>query len=163
LSTILLHILVESRVSDLDFDDLERFMRENFTFLKELILTLNFDIPRKCWIASRAQFNAECLFDYAVKKISNGIVLMLISEDIYIRDLNYVFGIGVPNIGSVISTFRLDNDIESLYKIILHEIGHAFGLSHCRSPCSMAPSNNIYDIYQIQTSYCQTCKLKLIK
>jgi len=145
----------------LDFDDLERFMLSNFTFLKEIIFTPNFDIPRECWISSRSQFNAECLFDYAVKQLSDGIVLMIISDDIYIRDLNYVFGIGVPNIGSVLSIFRLEKDIESLYKVILHEIGHVFGLKHCLSPCSMAPSNNIYDIHQMQASYCLNCKSKL--
>ena len=136
-------------------------MYENFTFLKEIILNQNCNIPRECWIASRCQYNAECLFDYAMIQISKGFVLMIISEDIYIRDLNYVFGIGVPNSGSVISTFRLENDIESLYKIILHEIGHVFGLTHCHSPCSMGPSNNLYDIHQIQASYCVNCKLKL--
>jgi archaemetzincin len=136
-------------------------MYENFTFLKEIILYRNFNIPRECWIASRGQYNAECLFDYTVKHISNGFVLTIISEDIYIRDLNYVFGIGVPNGGSVISTFRLENDTESLYKIILHEIGHVFGLTHCHSPCSMAPSNNLGDLHQMQASYCINCKLKL--
>lgn len=138
-------------------------MYNNFTFLEEVIFTPNSDIPKECWISSRSQFNAECLFNHAVKQISNGIVLMIVSEDIYIRDLNYVFGIGVPKIGSVVSTFRLDNDIESLYKIVLHEIGHVFGLSHCHSHCPMAPSNNIYDIHQLQASYCQNCKLKLNK
>ena len=145
----------------MNFDDLERFMYEKFSFLKEIILYQNLNIPKECWIASRCQYNAECLFDNSVKQISNGFVLTIISEDIYIRDLNYVFGIGVPNTGSVISTFRLKNDIESLYKIILHEIGHVFRLTHCYSPCSMAPSNNLYDLQQIQASYCINCKAKL--
>jgi len=82
----------------------------NFPFLKEIILNQNFTIPKECWIASRHQYNAECLFDYAVKESANGLVLTIITEDIYIRDLNYVFGIGVPNVGSVVSTFRLEND-----------------------------------------------------
>lgn len=136
-------------------------MYVNIPFLTEIILNHNFNLSRECWIVSRSQYNAECLFDNAVRQISNGFVLVIISEDVYIRDLNYVFGIGVPNIGSVVSTFRLENDIESLYKIILHETGHVFGLTHCNSPCSMAPSNNLYDIHQIQVSYCLNCKLKL--
>ncbi|MFX0077458.1 MAG: hypothetical protein ACFE96_18600, partial [Candidatus Hermodarchaeota archaeon] len=138
----------------MNFEDLERFIRTNFSFVKELILNQNFNISRECWIAHRSQYNAECLLDYAEKQISNGFVLLIVSEDIYIRDLNYVFGIGVPNVGSVISTFRLENDVENLNKIILHEVGHVFGLTHCHSPCSMEPSNNINDIYQIKASYC---------
>ncbi|NHJ20401.1 MAG: hypothetical protein EAX91_05630 [Candidatus Lokiarchaeota archaeon] len=162
-SRIKLYILVESRVSELNLPDLEVFMSKNFTFLKDVILDQNFDVPKECWIASRNQYNVECLFDYVVKKRFNRIVLTIISEDIYLRDLNYVFGIGVPNAGSVISTFRLENNIENLHKVILHEIGHVFGLTHCQSPCSMAPSNNIYDVHQMQASYCLTCKLKLNK
>jgi archaemetzincin len=142
-------------------DEIEKFLYENFPFLKEILLIRNFNIPKECLIASRSQYNAECIFDYAVKQKSNGFFLMIISEDIYIRDLNYVFGIGATNLGSIVSTFRIENDIESLYKIILHEIGHVFGLKHCLSPCSMAPSNNLYDLHQMQASYCLNCKLKL--
>jgi archaemetzincin len=136
-------------------------MCENFPFLKEIILIQNFNIPKECKIVSRSQYNAECIFDYAIRQKSNGFVLMIISEDIYIRDLNYVFGIGVPNVGSLVSTFRFENDVESLYKMILHEFGHAFGLKHCHFPCSMAPSNNLYDLHQLLASYCLNCKLKL--
>jgi archaemetzincin len=136
-------------------------MYENYPFLKEIVLNRNFKIPRECWITSRCQYNAECLLDYVEKQVSDGFVFLIISEDIYIRDLNYVFGIGVPKIGSVISTLRLENNIGNLNKIILHEVGHVFGLTHCQSPCSMTPSNNINDIHQIKVSYCANCKLKL--
>jgi archaemetzincin len=137
------------------------FIYENFQFLKGIVLSKNFNISRECWIASRRQYNAECLLDYAKKQIPYEFVLIIISEDIYIRDLNYAFGIGVLNIGSVISTFRLENNIENLNKIILHEVGHVFGLTHCHSPCSMGPSNNINDVYQMKASYCQNCKIML--
>jgi archaemetzincin len=136
-------------------------MYENYPFLKEITLNKNFNLPRECWITPRRQYNAECLLDYVENQISDGFVFLIISEDIYIRDLNYVFGIGVPKIGSVISTSRLENNIENLNKIILHEVGHVFGLTHCHSPCSMTPSNNINDVHQIQVSYCVNCKLKL--
>ncbi|TXT67524.1 MAG: putative Peptidase zinc-dependent [Promethearchaeota archaeon] len=156
-----LQVVIEEGVKEFNLKDFRGFILTVFPFIREIQTTHGIILCKQCWIAKRNQYNAECLLDYVLRLKDNNIVAFFISQDTYIRDLNYVFGIGASNIGAVISTYRFKNDISNFQKVVLHELGHIFGLDHCLPPCPMASSNNILDLYPLNGSYCQSCQKEL--
>ena len=87
--------------------------------------------------------------------------------DIYSDNLNFVFGIGLPFRGCVVSYARLYSGDEKLFllrfrKEITHEMGHVFGLSHCSNPyCVMYFSNSLADTDRKSEDFCPYCQEKL--
>lgn len=97
--------------------------------------------------------------------------LGLFKVDLFIPILTYIFGQAVfdGNIG-VASIHRLRNehyglkkdDALLLYrfkKVVIHELGHNFGLVHCVNPsCVMRSSTYVEDLDQKKTSLCSSCR-----
>lgn len=94
--------------------------------------------------------------------------------DIYIPILTFLFGEAQLNgKGALVSTFRLRNEFyglptdyqiyyERLKKEILHELGHTFGLIHCRDfECVMNSSTYVEDIDLKHSRFCSICRKKL--
>ncbi|MHA1371070.1 MAG: archaemetzincin family Zn-dependent metalloprotease [Promethearchaeota archaeon] len=90
--------------------------------------------------------------------------------------LNFIFGEAQVNgICALISTYRLHPEFygmkfnKGLYllrvsKEALHELGHIFGLVHCKKKlCVMYFSNSIYDTDLKRDLYCMDCFLRLDK
>lgn len=50
---------------------------------------------------------------------------------------------------------------ERLFKAILHELGHAFGLNHCSKNCVMNPPSTIKEWDSRTPSFCSKCFLEL--
>jgi len=94
--------------------------------------------------------------------------------DLCIPVLTYIFGQAILNGSSgIASLYRLRNEqygmkkddallCERLSKVILHEIGHTFGLIHCHNPvCVMRSSTYVEDIDQKGRGYCHSCLSKI--
>lgn len=89
--------------------------------------------------------------------------------DLYVPSLNFVFGEAeCPGDVAVISIFRLDPKFygqgngalvfRRALKEAVHELGHTFGLVHCRnSSCVMSFSNSIYDTDRKRERFCNRC------
>jgi len=98
----------------------------------------------------------------------------LFSVDLFIPILTYIFGQATLNgdVG-IASLFRLRNELyglvrnndlqlERFRKVILHELGHTFGLIHCHYPiCIMRSSTYVEDIDQKKIFFCQNCQDEL--
>jgi len=97
------------------------------------------------------------------KKSPKDYFLGVVSEDIFVDGLNFVFGVAQIGKGAVISTFRLGfSSDESLFKLrlektIKHELGHVFGLEHCTNNCVMRFANSLYELDLKPNSYCSKC------
>jgi archaemetzincin len=98
-------------------------------------------------------------------------VLGIASVDLFVPVLTFVFGQAqLGNRAAVLSTYRLHQDFyglpedEDLFfhrceKEAVHELGHTFGLVHCRdSECVMHLSNAIEQVDQKTAAFCEVCK-----
>jgi len=48
--------------------------------------------------------------------------------------------------------------LERFIKVIIHELGHTFGLKHCHAPrCIMISSTYVEDLDQKDQSFCPEC------
>jgi archaemetzincin len=96
--------------------------------------------------------------------------VIVIDDDGYVPDLNFVFGIAelCGNIAIVFTerlkvTYIGEIDITTLFyerltKEILHELGHTLCLEHCPNRrCVMSFSNSILDVDYKEARYCRTC------
>ena len=95
----------------------------------------------------------------------------LFRVDLFIPILTYIFGQAIYGGNSgIASLYRLKNeqygmkpDEELLFdrfrKVIIHEIGHMYGLKHCHVPnCVMRSSTYVEDIDQKQHHLCIKCR-----
>jgi len=122
---------------------------------------------------SRHQYNSSALignaFDHCTRL--DGKILCVTSLDLFVPVLTYVFGEAQLNGKvAVVSTFRLDETLygfpanasllqHRLYKEALHELGHAFGLVHCRNyQCVMHSSTSVEEIDVKGEAFCDECK-----
>lgn len=96
--------------------------------------------------------------------------------DLFIPILTYIFGQAALNgDAGIASLYRLRNELygmkkdedlllDRFQKVIVHELGHTFGLIHCYYPgCVMRSSTYVEDIDQKSYNLCTSCQAKILK
>lgn len=127
-------------------------------------------IPRKSYNTSRDQYRARKFLE-AAKKCEGYRVLGITEVDLYVKDLNFVFGLAQRSGRcAVISLARLafgseDNDNRFLARSLkeaVHELGHTFGLDHCSNGrCVMHFSNRLLNTDSKRSTFCDRCTGRL--
>jgi archaemetzincin len=133
-------------------------------------------IPADAWEPARAQFNAaRILRDVAAAHPKGAAKTLGLTEaDLFHPILTFLYGQAQLNgPAALVSLARLrqgfyglppnrDLTLDRLKKEALHELGHTYGLTHCRnSACAMALSTALEQLDAKHAAYCQPCRLAL--
>jgi archaemetzincin len=133
-------------------------------------------IPVKTLHIVRGQYHSTQILEYLLSEPDSGAfrILGITSVDLYIPILTFVFGEAQLNgRAAVISLFRPRGDADGtnpswsvvlnrLIKLGIHELGHTFGLGHCREEgCLMGFSANLERLDQKNLTLCPYCQVLL--
>ena len=134
-------------------------------------------VPKLAFDKKRNQYSSSVILNeirsYASKHEKFHGVLGVVDVDIFVPELNYVFGEAyTPGRAALISLWRLKPQFNGesagsavfvlrALKESIHELGHTLGLQHChRSLCVMHFSNSIFDTDKKQSLLCDQCYLQ---
>jgi archaemetzincin len=126
--------------------------------------------PTLAWNARRGQYLADAILT-EVQRGEAARALAIADLDLYVPDLNFVFGLADREAARVIialprlrqSFYRLPEDMAlfraRVVKEAVHELGHTFGLGHCRDRrCVMTFSNSLADTDYKGQAFCARCQ-----
>ncbi len=130
--------------------------------------------------AQRAQYNSTGIIGHLLERYrfadtaSPTKILGVAGQDLFIPILTYVFGEAqLSGLVAVVSYYRLPSEryglpadaslfAERLLKEAMHELGHTYGLIHCRAlDCAMHISTYVEDIDIKPAAFCRDCEEKL--
>ena len=127
---------------------------------------------------SRRQYNSTALLALLIENSTSSEIkdILIVDVDLYIPVLTYVFGEAqLSGIAAIVSTHRLHNQfyglprndgsmMQRLEKEVIHELGHTFGLYHCRQfECVMRSSTYVEEIDLKKADPCGSCSVLLQK
>jgi len=133
--------------------------------------------PKLAFDKKRNQYSSSAILNeikvFASQNEKFHRVLGVVDVDIFMPELNYVFGEAyTPGRAALISLWRLkpqfygggggsDVFVLRALKEGIHELGHTLGLKHCPSSlCIMHFSNSIFDTDKKQSLLCDQCYLQ---
>ena len=151
-------------------------LEQVFPDAKYFVIDDNLPLRRNTFDEKRRQYNSHAILSevqaYAIKKVGLHSVLGVVDADIFVPELNFVFGEATcPGKAALISLWRLkpkfygeapDRELflDRAVKEAVHEVGHTLGLRHCsRQSCVMHFSNSISDTDIKQSVFCDRCRL----
>lgn len=128
------------------------------------------------YAVERRQYHATLLLAALLRHLPdpNGKIIGLTSVDLFIPVLTFVFGQSqLDGAAAIASTYRLHSEYyglpaneallrERTVKETLHELGHAFGLVHCRDQrCVMRASTYVEEVDLKDAEFCRACGERL--
>jgi archaemetzincin len=147
-------------------EDLPEILRKEIWIGKGLLE------PRYAFNSKRGQFLSTAILKVLLEQndlLRYGKILGIVDHDLYVPELNFVFGEASPG-AAVISLTRLREtyyrrpENPSLFRRrmlteAVHELGHTYGFDHCRdASCVMFFSNRLTDTDRKGPGFCPECK-----
>ncbi|WP_214020058.1 archaemetzincin family Zn-dependent metalloprotease [Methanoculleus sp.] len=141
-------------------------------FSRAVVIGEEIPLPAAARNAARNQYDAETALEFlslSVETAGDGRVLGVTNADLYFPGMNFVFGMAGRRC-ALISLHRLRPPFYSLpedaavfrHRAVVeavHELGHTFGLAHCKDPwCVMRFSNTIAETDRKGPAFCTVCR-----
>jgi len=148
-------------------------LRDRFEALFEI--GERFPLSEDAYRAERKQYFATPILEELKANMPKDAekVLGVVDVDIFVPALNFIFGqADLGGEAALISLTRLREEfygnsenenlfIERAIKEAVHELGHTFGLRHCRvTECVMHFSNSLLDTDIKKAEFCEECRKK---
>ncbi|MGE9311828.1 hypothetical protein ACLOAU_09285 [Niabella sp. CJ426] len=157
-----------SGISQKQVDAIAKRLKLHFHAVK---VSATIDLPKLAFSAPRQRYRADSLLNFLLVKHpdKNVIVLGVTDKDISIGKNDIpdwgVMGLSYwPGRSCIVSTFRLSKmqADEPLYKLAVHELGHASGLPHCPvKSCYMRNAEGRNPLNE-ETGFCEKCRKYLV-
>lgn len=160
---------------------------EVFPFPVKLDL-VRLPLPKRAFVKKSGKWHAEKVLSYLTNELGHlkqdrhwansahiRKILGVVDVDLYFRKPSYLFGLSELGNDALISVHRLrphfygeehDEELfqERTLKVAAHELGHAFGLSHCKTKrCLMTYAKSIDDIDGQYDEFCNDCEARLVE
>jgi archaemetzincin len=144
-------------------------------FNKPVMIGKGIPEPDDAFSKKRNQYLSTAILNTIMEQkeyASYGKILGIVDHDLYVPELNFVFG-EAGRRAAVISLTRLRQEFYNLprdqglfHKRVLteavHELGHTHGLGHCKNlRCVMFFSNSLVDTDRKGPEFCPDCKKQL--
>ncbi len=170
-------ILAIGEVSPDVLTGIEQGLVKTFPDVACTIIKKALPVSKLAFDKKRNQYNSSVILNevkaFGSKNETFHRVLGVVDVDIFVPELNYVFGEAyTPGRAALISLWRLKSQFygenagstvfaSRVLKESIHELGHTLGLQHCpRSLCVMHFSNSIFDTDKKQSLLCDQCYLQ---
>eukprot|EP01112_Ceratiomyxa_fruticulosa_P013864 TRINITY_DN3928_c0_g1_i1.p1 TRINITY_DN3928_c0_g1~~TRINITY_DN3928_c0_g1_i1.p1 ORF type:complete len:167 (-),score=21.26 TRINITY_DN3928_c0_g1_i1:109-609(-) len=153
-------VVIEKGIDASLLSKLESVLMSTYPFLQNITRTeVEPALYSHCLDKPRNQLNGDCLLDFMDDRLKEKeLGLLLTQQDAYSSGLNFVFGVATKNRSCFVTLYRLDNDSDFIIKECVHELGHVFGLKHCKLPCVMTFSISVYEAHQKSSNLCKHCQ-----
>jgi archaemetzincin len=156
--------------NDLPENRLQYVVKRLKTILPNIQVASRISMPEMAYYRPRNRYRADTLINWLKNRTApNFVTVGITSKDISTKKGMYpdwgVMGLGYePGNACIASSFRLGkNTNEELFKVVIHEIGHTQGLSHCSvKTCFMRDAEGKNTTGE-EKEFCPTCKQKLIR
>lgn len=150
-------------------DSIEKF------YPVEIIIAEKKNFPSSFYYKLRNRYRADSTIRWLkqIKPDSARSIVGITNEDVSVNKGQHkdygVMGLGYrPGTSCVVSTFRLRKTATSqkhfrqrLFKVVVHEMGHNFGLSHCpEETCIMVDAEGQMKLDK-EEEFCESCKRNL--
>lgn len=150
--------------------------RLNERFKLPVKIKQKIDIPKEAYNKDRNQYYSTKILEILRVNIPEDAdrVLGIIDKDLYVPELNFVFGEADVYFGvCLISLSRLKQEfyglpkneeifLKRVFKEAVHELGHTYNLGHCSDPrCVMFFSNSLSDTDRKGDNFCDDCRRKI--
>lgn len=135
-------------------------------------ISSNLENPRYAYNDTRFQYDSKLILKHLLQhSLHDNLRLVGVTAvDLYVPILQFVFGLAqIEGPCLIISLHRLYPEfydqpsnrnllLARVEKTVLHELGHTFGITHCRNRrCVMYSSTRIEDTDFKQSDFCPTC------
>ncbi|GEM_PF-813032 len=129
------------------------------------------EIPETSYNLIRHQYNGFLIAKWldTLRATKDSVVLGVMNVDAYVDPLNFIFGLALPELNlATVYVARLKINatkgefMTRIRKEVVHEVGHVFGLRHCKNKsCVMSFSNSLADVDRKDFRMCNTHYVEL--